>query len=64
VGHHEVIETVVLLPVDKVGLRFSKVRISDGGGEALVPVSSWNKSSLAYPCPVDNDELVEVGFRL
>jgi hypothetical protein len=52
------------LPVDKVGLRFSKVRISDGGGEALVPVSSWNKSSLAYPRPVDNDELVEVGFRL
>jgi hypothetical protein len=40
------------LPAGRVGLRFSKVRVPGGGGEALVPTSSWNKSSLALPRPV------------
>jgi hypothetical protein len=48
-GHREVVETVILLLIGKVGLRFSKVRVSSSGGEALVPASSWNMSSLALP---------------
>jgi hypothetical protein len=36
----------------RVGLRFSKVRVSGDGGEALVPASLWNKSSLTLPLPV------------
>jgi hypothetical protein len=35
-GHREVVETVILLPIGKVGLRFFKVRVSGGGGEVLV----------------------------
>jgi hypothetical protein len=50
VGHREMVETVILLSAGRVGLRFSKVRVP--GGEALVSVSSWNKSPLALPCPV------------
>jgi hypothetical protein len=44
------VETVILMSAGRVGLRFSKVRVL--GGEALVSVSLWNKSSLALPCPV------------
>jgi hypothetical protein len=50
-GHREVVKTVVLLLTDRVGLRFSKVRVPGGGGEVLVPTSSWNKSSLTLSSP-------------
>jgi hypothetical protein len=41
-----------LYPAGRVGLRFSKVRVPGDGGEALVPASLWNKSSLTLPLPV------------
>jgi hypothetical protein len=51
-GHREVVETVILLLTSRVGIRFSKVRVPGDDGEVLVSASSWNKSSLALPCPV------------